>query len=176
MKHTRNILMTLFVLPLLIAGALYVMGDFLHSDLTFGMQPDKQTVFVVSTTMILLTLAVIPLSLYLFKIKAVNNDLLARKEKALKKWGSLRLVLMGTILVANTFLYYAFAFESSFGYLAVIVLLTFAFIVPTMNRCIADTEPEPEPEPELEDELDASENTEVPEESDITEPSIEEKA
>ena len=55
------------------------------------------------------------------------------------KWGTLRLMILGNLLVINTFFYYAFGFEASYGYLAIVVLLSMVFIFPTMNRCIAET-------------------------------------
>ena len=44
------------------------------------------------------------------------------------------------LLVSNTLLYYLYGFEAAFGYLAVMVMLTMPFVLPTMNRCKAETE------------------------------------
>ena len=57
MKRIRNILMTIFCLQLLTAGVLYILGDWMNADLAFVSNVDSQTLFIVSTLMILTTLA-----------------------------------------------------------------------------------------------------------------------
>ena len=91
--------------------------------------------FICSTVMILLTIALLPLSLRLFKFRSISNDLQQRQAPALARWGSVRLCVMGLLLVVNTFLYYAFELEASYGYLAVVTLLCMPFVIPTMSRC-----------------------------------------
>lgn len=130
--------MALFCQQLLTAGILYVCCDYLNVDLAFLSGVDQQTLFVVSTVMILLTLAAIPLGLRLFKFRKVASDLQSRGADALQKWGVIRLSMIGDLLVVNTLLYYVFGFEPAFGYLAVVCLLTMPFIVPTMSRCKAE--------------------------------------
>jgi len=174
MKKTRNILTAFFCLPLLVAGYLYITGDFAHVDMAVWADASHQTVFIVSTVMILLTLTVIPLSLRLFRFKAIHSDLLTRKATALKKWGVIRLLMLGVTLIANTFFYYAFAFESTFGYLAAIILLCFAFVIPTMNRCLSETEPDPEPEVINEDASEEEETSTDGESSTVAEEKTEE--
>ena len=61
--------------------------------------------------------------------------------------GMVRLMLMGLLLIVNTFLYYAFEFESAYGYLAVVVLLCMPFVVPTMSRCQAEVTAEEQLQP-----------------------------
>jgi hypothetical protein len=39
-----------------------------------------------------------------------------------------------------------YGFEPAFGYLAVMVMLTMPFVLPTMSRCKSETEEEKEPE------------------------------
>ena len=60
--------------------------------------------------------------------------------------------------MVNTFLYYAFELESTYGYLAVVVLLCMPFIVPTKSRCEAEVQPE-EPVKEEQPENDNDEET-----------------
>ena len=131
--------MALFCGFLLTAATLYICGEFLQMDMTVWDNPSRSTQFVCSTVMILLTVCLLPLSLRLFKFKRVSEDLQERKAKALDCWGSIRLVVMGMLLVVNTFLYFAFGFESTYGYLAVVTLLCMPFVVPTMERCKAET-------------------------------------
>ena len=106
MKKTRNLLMTLFAGFLALAGLLYVAGEFLHYDYSFLAHTSRQTQFICSTVMILLTICLVPLSLRLFKFRRINADLLQRKADALAFWGSLRMVSLGLLLVVNTFLYF----------------------------------------------------------------------
>ena len=150
MIKTQRRLMVLFIAILLVAAALYVCGEFAKVDMCFLADASRQQRFIWSTLMILLTIGLLPLSLRLFRFKAINADLLTRKAPALLRWGSIRLVVMGLLLVVNTFLYFAFGFEATYGYLAVMVMLTMPFVLPTMGRCKAETEEPVEPKEETE--------------------------
>ena len=140
-KKTRNLLMMLFSGALLIAALLYVLGEFLHVDMGIFAKADKEQRFICSTVMILLTISLLPLSLRLFKFKRVSDDLQQHQASALARWGTLRLIMLGLLLVTNTFLYYAFELEASYGYLAVVTLLCMPFVIPTMSRCEAEIAP-----------------------------------
>ena len=140
MKRIRNILMTIFCLQLLTAGVLYILGDWMNVDLAFVSNVDSQTLFIVSTLMILTTLASIPAGLRLFKFTKVASEIKMEGKPALLKWSIIRMVLIGDLLVVNTMLYYFFGFEPAFGYLAIVCLLTMPFILPTMSRCKSELE------------------------------------
>lgn len=161
MKKTRNLLMAIFSGSLLLAAILYILGEFLHVDMGIFAEATRQQRFICSTVMILLTISLLPLSLRLFKFKRISNDLQQRKAPALARWGTLRLSIMGALLVVNTFLYYAFELEASYGYLAVVTLLCMPFVIPTMNRCKEEVEEVKEPE--------SSESSENPEPSESSE-------
>jgi hypothetical protein len=66
------------------------------------------------------------------------------------KWGGIRILILGLLLVVNTLLYYIYGFEPTYGYLAVMVMLTMPFVLPTMGRCKAETEEPVEPKEETE--------------------------
>lgn len=140
MKQTRNLLMTLFWALVASSALLYVGCEFFGVDMAFlsGIAPAVR--YAVSAVAILLTLALLPLSLRLFRFPRVHADLLSRKAAALRKWGQIRLLTIGGLLIVNTLLYYMMGFESAFGYLAVVVLLALPFVFPTMKRCMAETE------------------------------------
>lgn len=140
MKQTRNTLMTIYCLQLIVAGIVYILGDWMNVDMGFLSTVGNQGRFIASTMMILLTLAFIPLALRLMKFGKVAADIKGRGLAALQRWSLLRLLMIGTLLVVNTLLYYAFGFEPSFGYLAVVCLLSMPFILPTMSRCQAELE------------------------------------
>lgn len=140
MEKTRNILMMIFWAVLLIAGALYVCGDFLEMDMNLLVM--SKTHYYLQMLIILLTLAIVPLALRLFKFKAVESALRAQPAHALLKWGTLRLAMLGSMLILNTLLYYIYGFEPAYGYLAVMIMLTMPFVFPTMSRCKAETAPD----------------------------------
>ena len=139
MKKTRNYLSVLFALVCAIASGLYVGGEFFDMDIAVLSGLSDGARFVVQTVAILLSLAVVPLSLRLFSLPHVRADLLRRRAAALKGWGTLRLLMLGTILIGNTLLYYMLGYEPAFGYLAIITALVLPFVVPTMKRCEAET-------------------------------------
>lgn len=95
---------------------------------------DKGAEFLLTSFMELLTLASIPLALRLFKFSAVKKALAARKAEALKRWGLLRVLLLGVPMVANTVLYYLFM-STTFGYMAIILLLCMPFVFPSIGKC-----------------------------------------
>lgn len=160
MKKTRNLLMALFGSFLLLATLMYILGEFLHIDMGVLAEANREQRFICSTVMILLTIALLPFSLRLFKFKRVSSDLIERKAPALARWGSLRLCIIGTLLVLNTFLYYAFELEASYGYLAVVTLLCMPFVIPTMGRCEEEVKT-----PEVSEDSEAPDNTEDLEEA-----------
>jgi len=142
MKKVKNILLSVYCLILLLAGVLYVLGDFCEVDMAVLSETSETMMYMVQMVMILLTLGLVPLSLRLFKFGFIHRQLVSLRESALLKWGIVRMSVLGVLLVSNTLLYYMYAYEPAFGYLAVMVLLTMPFILPTMSRCQAETEEE----------------------------------
>lgn len=141
MKKTQQLLTVLFLIITVCPLGLYVSCEFFDISLTCLDNASDSTKFITQTGAILLTLALVPFALRMFKIKRIHNDLMARKEKALKQWGGLRLGILGLLLLANTMLYYIFGLEPAFGYLAIVIALTLPFVLPTRERCKAETEP-----------------------------------
>ena len=105
------------------------------------MAGDTQSEFLLTSTMELVTLAFAFLSLRLFKFGYIHADLVSRQEKALLKWGYLRLLLIQAPLVINTLLYYLYM-KPTFGYLAIILALCLPFVYPSMDRCLAEVSEE----------------------------------
>lgn len=128
--------MTVFVLLLLAAAVLYVCGDFLDVDMSIDAAVGHSNI-VVQMVMILLTLGLVPVALRLFKFSKVAQSLKSRPEQSLLRWGLVRLLVLGSLLIVNTLLYYMYV-EMAFGYLAIMVLLTMPFVVPTMKRCLTE--------------------------------------
>jgi len=149
MERTKKILMTLFWALILIALLIVICYElvlFLPGDF----QQYEQANFTATMVMELLTVVLIPSSLYLFQAKPIHNSLIATPAPSLLRWGTLRLLMLGVPMVVNTLFYYWFA-NVSFGYMAIICLLCFFFIVPTRARCEQETR-EREEEQSLENE------------------------
>ena len=140
MKETRNQLMAFFVFAIVFALAAVVAYEtgFMESCL-FAERKTSEFIFV--ALMELLTLGGVFLALRLFKFNKVHDDLVAKKEHALFKWGLLRLALILIPMVGNTYLYYMFM-NTTFGYLAIIQLLSLPFVYPSMSRCKSEVEAE----------------------------------
>ncbi len=136
MKKTQRILMALYVALIIAALTLVVLceADVLGSGQMAGHQQEE---FITTTMMELMTLAGAYLALRLFKFKNVSAELLSQKAPALLKWGLVRLVLLEVPMVANTLFYYMYM-NTTFGYMAIILLLCLPFVYPSMSRCEAE--------------------------------------
>lgn len=136
MKQVRTKLMVQVVTA--IVFSLVVVLLFELNVLQSGMLAGEKTLeFVFVSIMELATLILIPLALYLFKIKRVRKELVEKKEEALGKWGAIRMMMLADTMFVNTFLYYMFM-NVTFAYMAIILLLSLAFIFPTNERCEQD--------------------------------------
>lgn len=140
-KYLRSVFFGLIGLGLLIV-VIFETGAIIPG----GWGGDKAAEFPVLTVMELLTVAFIPLALYLFRIPLVHRELIGSPETSMRKWGLVRMMMIGVLMVANTLFYYLYM-NASFGYLAIICLLTMAFVYPSLQRCKQETtEEEPQGE------------------------------
>ena len=99
---------------------------------------ESSNMVTVQFLMQLLTLATIPLALFLFKIGYVHSDLHTDESHVSRKllfWGSVRIMMLCVPMILNTFFYYAFGDSVSFFYLAVILALSLFFVFPNKKRC-----------------------------------------
>ena len=139
MKETRNQLMAVLVFALLFAlGAVVLYETGIMESGLF--QEHKNSEFILTALMELLTLGGVFMALRLFKFQKVHHDLVTNKEHALFRWGILRLALLLVPMVANTYLYYMFGEKPTFGYMAIIQLLCLPFVFPSMSRCQSEVE------------------------------------
>ena len=138
MKETKNLLMGVYVagivLPLTIV-CLYetevvVPGLF---------ATDKQSEFLMTFLMELMTLGCAFMALRLFKFEKIHQELISGKAVALRNWGVIRLVMLLLPLWADTLLYYLYM-NTTFGYLGIILVLCLPFVYPSESRCEAETE------------------------------------
>ena len=138
MKKIRNLLLTIFVGTLCLAVCIVVLfeTDVLECGL---LATEKQSEFLWTTLMELITLATAFLALRLFKFEKVHRDLTERRGQALCQWGVVRLLMLTVPLLANTLLYYIYM-NPTFGYLAIILVLCLPFVYPSESRCQAEIE------------------------------------
>jgi hypothetical protein len=141
MKQTQTILKLQFWTDLTVTAVMAVLfeTEVLSTGLLAGLSPNTE--LVVTTLVELLSLLLIPVSLKMFKFKPVRQDLVQRKEQALRKWGVVRLGVLFSVLFVNTLLYYIYM-NTAFGYLAIITLLCLPFVYPSRDRCLTETEEE----------------------------------
>ena len=140
MKRISKSLTLIYILLTALTLAVIVVfeTDMLESGLLAG---ENQSEFIFTFVMELVSLGAAFLGLRLFKFKAVHDDLIAHKERAMMKWGTIRLLILQVPMLADTLLYYMYM-NTTFGYLAIMLLLCLPFVFPSLNRCLAETSEE----------------------------------
>ena len=132
MKKTVNILRTLFIASVGIAvvvAALYEL-DILPSGVLADRPQDE---FLCTIAMELVTIVFIPIALRLFKTKDVDRRLDEGDIKTFKTWSIVRILMITLPLLMNTLLYYIFM-STTFGYMALILLICLPFIYPATRK------------------------------------------
>ena len=138
MKETKNQLMCVFVAD--IVWPLMIVCIYETEVVVPGLlATDKQSEFLLTFLMELMTLGCAFLALRLFKFEKIHQELITGKAVALRKWGVIRLVMLLFPLWADTLLYYIYM-NTTFGYLGIILALCLPFVYPSMSRCEAETE------------------------------------
>lgn len=137
MKKVSKQLMVFYIVQIVMALVIIVLFE--TGELPVGvMAADKQSEFVLTALMEILSLGAAFLGLRLFKFQAIHRDLVSRKERAMWKWGMTRLLILQVPMVINTLLYYIYM-NTTFGYLGIILLLCLPFVFPSLSRCLAET-------------------------------------
>ena len=132
MNKTISLLRTVLIANVGVAvviAALYEL-DILPSGMLAGRPQDE---FLSIISMELITIVFIPVALRLFKTKDVEKRLEEGNIKAFRKWGLLRILMITVPLVLNTLLYYSFM-NTTFGYMALILLICLPFIYPASRK------------------------------------------
>ncbi len=142
MKKTKNILMAEYVIFVIISLMIVILFETdLFADLKGLYTGFKQEEFILLTIMELVTVSVIPLSLKIMKIKRIKSYLTSDSALApehLLKIGSFRMFMLALPLVANILLYYLY-WQTTFGYMAIILFFCLFFIYPSSGRCESET-------------------------------------
>lgn len=132
MNKTISLLRTVLIANVGVAvviAALYEL-DILPSGMLAGRPQDE---FLSTISMELITIVFIPVALRLFKTKDVEKRLEEGNIKAFRKWGLVRILMITVPLVLNTLLYYSFM-NTTFGYMALILLICLPFIYPAVRK------------------------------------------
>ena len=137
MEKTRKTLLALFAG--FVAAAALIVALFELDVLEIGVAAaDPSQGEVLYIYMVELgTIAAIPVTLRLFKFKRVEADLHARHAEALRRWGALRIAMLGSVLVLNALSYYLLM-NTSLGYLAIIAALCLPFVYPSKEKCVVE--------------------------------------
>lgn len=104
--------------------------DILPSGTLTGMPQEE---FLATIVMELVTLVAIPVALRLFKTKNVEQSVEQGDEAAFRKWSVVRILLVTEPLLINTLCYYLFM-NTTFGYMALILLICIPFIYPASQK------------------------------------------
>ncbi len=134
-EKTQRALMTLFW-GFIVLSVIIVAGYETEWVTATFIGDDPQTLFGIQIVLELATIVAIPVALRLFRWNAIASKLKGN-ALALRKWGSIRILLLCVPMLCNTICYEQTQ-APSFGYLAVIVLLCLCFIYPSADRCRAD--------------------------------------
>ena len=140
MKKVSKQLTAFYIAQIVIALVIIVLFE--TDMLPVGIKADdKQSDFVLTALMEIISLGAAFLGLRLFKFKLIHNDLVSRKAPAMWKWGMTRLLILEAPMVINTLLYYIYM-NTTFGYMGIMLLLCLPFVFPSLNRCLAETSEE----------------------------------
>ena len=85
--------------------------------------------FKLLSVMEMLTLMSIFLMLRLFKFERIARQIEESPQRALPLWTSVRVAVMLVIIAANGLLYYG-TMNTTFGYLAIIMMVSLPFVYP----------------------------------------------
>lgn len=132
-NNLRRMLLLEFWIPVLICLCIIILyeNDLLLSG---SWHDNKIDEYYVAIVMELVTICLIPLSLRLFKFHRVKQNLQTSEGLMLRKWGSVRLLMLTLPMMVNCWLYYQFM-NVAFGYMGIIGLLSLCFVYPSKARC-----------------------------------------
>lgn len=125
--------MSLFVTSLLLE-AVIVMCYETNIILEGGYAGNVTAEFITVTVMELVTIVSVPVALKMIKYSASQDIIRRKREDGLYKLASIRMALIVVPMLVNTLCYYLFL-NVAFAYLAIVLAISLAFIVPTAKRC-----------------------------------------
>lgn len=139
MQKESNKLKILFFTPIVMAVLFAAGSEFGIIESGYGVTEDNGMGCIMAlTVMEVATLCAIPLALRLFKFGAVAKRVKASRS-GFMRFATVRILLLALPLLANTLLYYYYV-KPTFLYLAIMLLLSMAFVYPSKSRCENETE------------------------------------
>ena len=137
MEKTALRLRILFFAALLTAVAIVVLFE--TGMLTEGgFASAKRSEYFTAVAVELITLLAVPLALRMFKFGFISRRLYAGKKHALSVWGTVRILILCVPMILSVVFYYLFM-NASFGYIAIILLISMLFVYPSLERCVSET-------------------------------------
>ncbi len=137
MNRTRKILTAAFVGTIALNIALVLLSELVLRCRPSTTPYSSSLLFILLTVSEILTICAIPLTLRLFKFPLVRKNLAAENEKALLRFGLLRIFVLALLMTFNTVCYCIFS-HTAFGYLAIILFLSMMFVYPSEDKCRAE--------------------------------------
>jgi hypothetical protein len=139
MQKESNRLKILFFTPIVMAVLFAAGSEFGIIESGYGVTEDNEMGCIMAlTVMEVATLCAIPLALRLFKFGVVAKRVKASRS-GFMRFATVRILLLALPLLANTLLYYYYV-KPTFLYLAIMLLLSMAFVYPSKSRCENETE------------------------------------
>lgn len=141
MRHTRDILMAELWTSVILT-ALTVLLFETNILLPGAFSEDDQAQLMAGILMVLVVIDFIPLSLYMFKIPYVHEQLTSDESLAPRRllfWGTIRMMMLCVPMFVCMILYYIFGENVRFFYLSVICALCLFMVYPNLSRCLAET-------------------------------------
>lgn len=133
MQKIRSTLKCLIWLSVVITLALVILFE--TGMLTPGsLADDAATLFMATAVMELLSLALVPLAIGMFRMPFVRRRIVSPNYKGYLRWSVFRIGILAFLMLLNVVCYYLFA-GVAFGYLAIIAFLCLMVVYPTNERC-----------------------------------------
>ncbi len=95
--------------------------------------PSPSQAYTLQIVCLLATIVIIPLSMKLLHFSRIRAEVHA-SEQSYANWCTIRLLLLGGILLTNLIIYYIIGFDTSYGYLALMTVVPFLFIWPSEEK------------------------------------------
>ena len=137
MKQVGKILTINYFIILALTLAVIVCGE---NDWLINvgiMHSNKNSDFMMTSLMEIITICLIPVSLRLFKFKNIRNAIQSDNTEfhsSFIAWALIRFDMLQIPMIVNVILYYMYM-NVAFGYMGIILFLASFFIFPTEERC-----------------------------------------
>ncbi|MBR1548348.1 MAG: hypothetical protein IJ637_06455 [Prevotella sp.] len=133
MEKVQKNLMTLYWAMIVCMAIVAASMAYLYSELG-SIFSDAVEQYLFSMVAVVSTLAVVPLSLRLFRFRMIRRAVDADPLRQYEMWAQLRLSILCGVNMMNI-VFYGLTGLPSFVYLGIIITITFVFVYPSLDRC-----------------------------------------